>query len=230
MNFDEAYCKLEQAGKEQNRKIYQRHGAKEPLFGVSFKQLGELRKKIKIDHQLALQLWASQNCDARILALMVADPQKMTLKLSEQWLSDIDYYMQSNYLGGLVAKTPFGWEAFKKWSQSEKEYFKHCGYDVLSTMLKHGYSLGTEELSSIMARIEKEIHHSSNRAKNAMNITLISIGVYCKHMRSEAVKTAKRIGKVEVDHRDTSCKTFDAVAYIYKAVAHHEKRASGSIK
>jgi hypothetical protein len=32
------------------------------------------------------------------------------------------------------------------------------------------------------------------------------------------VRTAKKIGKVEVDHGETNCKTPDAVTYIEKAL------------
>jgi hypothetical protein len=36
-------------------------------------------------------------------------------------------------------------------------------------------------------------------------------------LRKKATDVAKRIGKVDVDHGDTSCKTPDAVEYIEKA-------------
>ena len=35
---------------------------------------------------------------------------------------------------------------------------------------------------------------------------------------------AKRIGKVEVDHGETGCKTQDAVTYIQKAKAHRARK------
>ena len=53
-----------------------------------------------------------------------------------------------------------------------------------------------------------------------MNGALISIGVYKPSCRTEAIDAAKRIGKVEVDHGETSCKTPDASAYIDKSAKH----------
>ncbi|HBY07660.1 MAG TPA: DNA alkylation repair protein, partial [Chloroflexi bacterium] len=72
MNFDETMQALETMGTAQNRKIYARHGVGENMFGVSVANLKTLKKQIKKDHTLALQLWSSGNHDARYLATMIA--------------------------------------------------------------------------------------------------------------------------------------------------------------
>ena len=77
-----------------------------------------------------------------------------------------------------------------------------------------------------MPRIVKEIHRSPNRARHAMNMALVSIGLYRPGLEKKAIAAARSIGKVEVDHGETSCKTPDAVAYIRKVKAHEEKKAA----
>ena len=52
-----------------------------------------------------------------------------------------------------------------------------------------------------------------------MNQTLIAIGVRSPRLEKRARAVAKAIGKVEVDHGDTSCKTPDATAYIERTLA-----------
>jgi len=49
-----------------------------------------------------------------------------------------------------------------------------------------------------------------------MNNALIGIGVFKPALCKKAVAAA-RIGKVEVDHGETNCKTPDAIPYIGKA-------------
>src|SRR5262245_40803377 len=71
MSLAEAMALLEKAGSAQTRKTYARHGAPEPMFGVSFAVLGALRKRIGVDHELARALWESGNFDARNLAVKV---------------------------------------------------------------------------------------------------------------------------------------------------------------
>ena len=80
MTRDEVLAELESLGTEQNRKIYARHGATGAMYGVSYANLYKLQKRIKTDHALADQLWATGNHDARILATLVADPAAFTAK------------------------------------------------------------------------------------------------------------------------------------------------------
>ena len=79
-------------------------------------------------------------------------------------------------------------------------------------------SLPTSERFSfaakVLATIEKLIHRSPNWARSAMNGALISIGVFKPALRKKSIEAAQRIGKVEVDHGETTCITPDAVPYV----------------
>lgn len=129
MNTEEVLATLEKLGKPQTAAIYRRHGSGEQVFGVLTSEIARLQKRIKINHALAMELWKTGNAEARVLALQVADPEKLT------------------------------------------------------------------------------------RSDGA----LISIGAFKPALRKQAIETARRIGKVEVDHGETNPKTPDAVPYIEKA-------------
>lgn len=49
MQLDDLMAELEQLGTAQNRKIYARHGANDPMFGVSFANLDNPKKRVKVD-------------------------------------------------------------------------------------------------------------------------------------------------------------------------------------
>jgi hypothetical protein len=57
-----------------------------------------------------------------------------------------------------------------------------------------------------------------------MNNALIAIGGRNEALRKQATAAAKRVGKVDVDHGDTACKTPDAVSYIEKMWARKKER------
>ena len=78
MTFKDVMAELKSLGTDQNRMIYERHGANEPMFGVSFAHIRALTRRIRVDQPLADQLWASGNHDARILATQVADPEAIS--------------------------------------------------------------------------------------------------------------------------------------------------------
>ena len=223
MNLKEVMSALKKFGTVQNVKIYKRHGAKNDMFGVSFGNLGLLKKKIKVDHELALELWDTGNMDARTLAIMIADPSLMTSKDLDSWIKDIDYYLLADMFAGLAAKTKFAKTKQSKWSKSKKEHVKQTGYAMLCAMLREPDFLSDSECKDILKTIKKEIHSSPNRAKHSMNMALIAIGIYNPKLTDLAMKTAEKIGKVDVDHGETSCKTPDAIPYIQKTLARKKK-------
>lgn len=218
MNTAEVLATLEKLGKPQTAAIYRRHGSGEHVFGVLTSEIAKLQKKIKVDHALAMELWKTGNAEARILALQVADPEKLTRSDAEGLVQDGPVRFVGPYLSGLLARSPIAAETMRAWMKSPDEFRREMGYAILAVRLRDDPDSITDvDAERVLATIEKEIHRSPNWARYAMNSALISIGVYKPALRKKAVDAARRIGKVDVDHGETNCKTPDAVPYIEKA-------------
>jgi 3-methyladenine DNA glycosylase AlkD len=222
MTLAEAMSELQSLGTEQNRNTYVRHGSGPNVFGVSFANFGKLTKKVKIDHPLALELWASGNFDARLWATMIADPSKVTGKLADEWVKQVDCAPVSDAVSKLVAASPVAEEKAGKWSQSKDEWIGATGWTLIASLAQNK-NLADALFEGYIPVIEREIHTSKNRIRHSMNGALISIGTRGPKLQRAATAAAKRIGKVEVDHGDTGCKTPDAVAYIQKVAARAKK-------
>lgn len=78
MNTEDILTTLAQLGKPQTAVIYRRHGSGERVFGVLTSEIAKLQKRIKRNHPLAMALWETGNAEARILALLVANPEQVT--------------------------------------------------------------------------------------------------------------------------------------------------------
>lgn len=212
-------AELESLGTEQNRKTYARHGIKAPVFGVSYANFGALKKRIKRDHALALALWASGNHDARILALMIADPQQADAAALETWVRDLDNYVLSDALAGYVSDSPLAREKLEAWTQSDAEWIGATGWNVLANIAMKDQALPDSYFEPFLDRIERDLHTAPNRTRHSMNGALIAIGTRSDALEARAVGAAKRIGKVIVDHGATGCKTPDAIPYMAKVKA-----------
>ncbi|HYX26748.1 MAG TPA: DNA alkylation repair protein [Thermoanaerobaculia bacterium] len=224
MNLQEALDTLKSHGKEQTRKTYRRHGAGEDVYGVSSADLKSLQKKIKKDHDLARSLWSTGNHEARILATMVADPKKLDGATLDAWAADLDNYIEVGYLAGLAAQSPAAREVMERWLESDGEWIASAGWTVLSHLASNG-GLSDAESEAALARIERDLHGSRNRVRHQMNGALIAIGGSRPALQEKALAAARRIGKVEVDHGDTGCKTPDAVEYIRKMAGRRAAKA-----
>src|SRR5882724_9543815 len=216
MNASDVLKKLKKLGKKKTAEIYRRHGAGGEVWGVSFADLATLKKQIKVDHNIAQSLWKSGVLDAQTLALMIADPAVLTPAEADEWLAQSKGDVLLGYLAQVVARTSFARDKLSTWMQSEDEFTRTAGYTVLSVLLG-AEQIPDEEARRHLNAIEAMIRTSPNRARHAMNGALIAVGVYKPDLRKEAIAAARRIGKVEVDHGETSCKTPDAEEYIKKS-------------
>ena len=215
---------LKNLGTEQTRKTYLRHGASEPLFGVKFGDLRPLAKKIGTDQPLANELWETGNSDAMTLALLIADQNSIKSGQFDKWLKTASYYLLVDMIADLAAKSPYASSKWKKWSVSKREKPLAAAYGLLSSWLvQDSDSVPIAYVDAALNSIETSIHDQPNRARHMMNQALIAIGIYLPEKRKLALKIADSIGKVDVDHGDTSCKTQDARKYIEKSVARRKK-------
>jgi 3-methyladenine DNA glycosylase AlkD len=218
MEYEGIMKELKKMGTAQNRKIYKRHGSGDNLFGVSFGNLRKMGKRIKTNHELAKKLWSTKNTDAMTLATMIADPAKMKKSDLEMWVKDIDYYVLSDeFAKSLVAKSPYAEELMEKWINSKREYVGRTGWTILALKaMDKDFDYTNSYFKDYLQRIKRDIHGSKNRTKQAMNSTLISIGIRNKGLREVSLEIADKIGKVDVDVGETYCKIPNARQYIEK--------------
>lgn len=216
MSFEEVMAELESHGTAQNRKVYRRHGVRSELFGVSFANLRAMAKRIRTDHTLARALWETGNYDARLLATMVAEPAEMKSSELDTWMRGIgDYPTADVFVAEVVKKTPYAEKKMQKWRKAKRELTAEAGWQLVSHFAVDG-TYEPAQLEPFIADIEAGIDKAPNRARHAMNNALIAIGGVNDGLARKAKAAAKRIGKVDVDHGETSCKTPDAIPYIDK--------------
>lgn len=227
MKLDQVMKELRAAGTAQNRKIYARHGVTSDMFGVSYANLKKLAGKIKTDQEIALGLWDTENHDARVLATMVADPQALNKKILESWIKGVDCYVLGDALSGVAAKSPAALPLMKKWMAARKEWVGQVGWNMLCHAANCDDSMEDDEFAAYIPLIEASIHQAKNRVRYAMNGALIAIGMRSPALGQAAIAAAERIGPVDVDHGETSCKTPDAASYIKQASQRRKKAVAG---
>lgn len=222
MTLDDVMAELEAKGSAQTKKTHLRHGANEPLFGVKVGDLKSIVKKVKKDHELALQLYDTGNSDAMYLAALISEPEKMTKAQLNKWVKAAYWHMISCYtVAWAAAESRFGRELALEWIDSKKEQIAAAGWSTYSGVLalNPDEELDHDEIVSLLERIEAGIHTAPNRVKYCMNNFIISVGTYLPTLTAKAKVTAKSIGEVTVDMGDTDCQVPDATSYIDKVIS-----------
>jgi hypothetical protein len=219
MNTQEILRQIETFGDAKIKKILMTHGAREPLSGVRVADLKRIQKQVKVDHQLALELFETGHYDAMYLAGLIADDMRMTRKDLERWSRKAYAGISEYTLPWVAAQGRFGWEMGLAWIGSKKETVAATGWMTLSCVvaLTPDDSLDMKALKSLLVRVSKEIHKAPNRVRAAMNTFMIAVGCYVLPLSGQAVDTARAIGDVSVDVGGTACKIPYAPDYIGRA-------------
>jgi 3-methyladenine DNA glycosylase AlkD len=216
MSLDDVMRALEKAGSAQTKKIYARHGATEPMFGVRFGTLKVLLDRIGVDQKLALALWKTKNQDARNLAMKIADPARIRPADLDRWAKENAMRICGMYIASLAAESPHGAAKVREWLASSDEGLRASGWTLVAQLANLDEKTPDKWFAERLAQIEKTIHASPSVERGAMNAAVIAIGGRNAALRKLATVAAKRIGPVMVDHGDTACKTPEAAASIAK--------------
>jgi len=214
-SHEQVMAELEANGSEQTRKTLRRHGVTGDQFGVNYSFMKPFAKKIKVNHELAKSLWATGNHDAQVLAGMIADPQQADDALLDSWANDLYNYALGDAVTSFTARTALARKKAEEWMKSESEWITMVGWHVLGDMAMNNQDLSDDYYLPYLDIIERDLHSARNRTRYGMNNALIAIGSR-PTLRARAIEVAKNLGKVIVDHGDTSCKTPDAATYIQK--------------
>jgi hypothetical protein len=106
-----------------NEAVYKRNaknGAGKDQYGV---QLGDIRKlaaKIKANHELGLALWKTENLDARLLAILLLNPKKLSATELERMVRSAAFPWLADWLNSYVVKQHPDKEALReKWMKAK---------------------------------------------------------------------------------------------------------------
>lgn len=220
MDFETVMQELEALSKERMKKIYMSNGAHEPLFGVTTGEMKPIAKKIKIDQQLAEDLYATGNYDAMYFAGIIADPKGMTAEDYDRWLDSAYFYMISDYVVAVtLSESDIAQEVADKWIASGEELRMSAGWSCYCWLLgsRKDEEFSESKLSEMLDLVKGTIHDAPERTKSAMNNFIETVGVSYKPLTEKALETAKQVGTVEMKREGKKNSFLNATAAIEKA-------------
>ncbi|MBC8107920.1 MAG: DNA alkylation repair protein [Anaerolineae bacterium] len=202
MTAETIVAELKKLGTAQTKKTWMNHGAKEPCLGVKIEDMKKIQKRVKMDYQLALDLYDTGIADAMYLAGLIADDAKMTRKDLQKWVEGANSPWVAEYAVPWVASSsPHGREIALKWMKSKDETIAAAGWQTYSSLvaITEDADLDLGEIKSLLGSVAKSIHQQPDRVKYVMNSFVIAVACYVKPLHKLAVDTAHSIGKVTID-------------------------------
>lgn len=167
-------------------------------IGVSVYEIRRIAKKIGKNHKLALELWKTNIHEARVLASMVDEPEKVTEKQMEKWVGDFKSWdLCDQVCLNLFDKTPFAYKKVNEWSKREEEFVKRTAFALIAVIAFHDKEADDKKIMKFFPIIVREATDERNFVRKAVNWALRQIGKRNKSLNKEAIKVAKRIEKID---------------------------------
>lgn len=212
MTLKETLAKLESLGDEKRRA----HNAKPwpgnpkgapklKQFGVAMGDLRALAKKIKTNHELALELWKTSNIDAQLLAILLMKPKELSAKQLDKMVREARFAWVADWFNAYIVKEqpPADKETLRqKWMEDEDGWAARAGWNLTASRInKGGKEVEGLDLPGLLDRIEAEMPDASPETQWTMNGVLAAIGINSVKLRKRALAIGEKLGI----YRDYPC-------------------------
>lgn len=196
---EEIIKKLKKLSSPKNVKGMARFGIKpNKALGISIPNLRKLAKEIGKNHKLALLLWRSGVHEARILAGLIDEVDKVTEKQMDSWIKDFDSWDVCDLVcANLFDKTPFAFKKAIEWTKRKREFEKRAGFALMACLAWHDKKAGDNKFLKFFPAIKRESVDERNYVKKAVNWALRQIGKRNRNLNKEAIKIALLIQNKE---------------------------------
>ncbi len=171
------------------REVNERHGDD---HGVNLSRLRDLAKRLKTQHQLARELWATGDSAARLLALLICRPRAFERDELDAMLREARTPKVHDWLVSYVVKPGPHAEALRvAWFDDPDPVVASAGW-ALTTVRVEKNPDGLD-LSGLLDVIEAEMQAAPERLQWAMNHCLAQIGISHPGLRARAIDIGERL-------------------------------------
>ncbi|WP_281927013.1 DNA alkylation repair protein [Roseibium album] len=201
---------LEQSGSEENRAGMARFGIDMTrAFGVPMSVLRPFARTIHKSNDLALDLWASEIHEARLLAILITPPKEMTDELARSWLDDTHSWDLCDQLTNVLARRTDSGKLVSELTSDTREFVRRAGFALIAWRAVHAKSSPDSEFLGYLDLIRKMSTDDRNFVWKAVHWALRQIGKRSIELHGPALalgedlaassdKTARKVGRETV--------------------------------
>ncbi|MET7997402.1 DNA alkylation repair protein [Amycolatopsis sp. NPDC005232] len=202
-----------------SRAVNEKHGDD---HGVNLGKLRALAKRLKTRHELAVELWATGDSAARLVAVLICRPKLFELVELDAMLRGARTPKVHDWLVGYVVKrSPHVEELRVAWFGDSDSVVASAGW-ALTTDLVAKAPDGLD-LGGLLDVIEGEMKDAPERLQWAMNHCLAEIGIEHPGYRGRAVGIGERLGVLKDYPTPANCTSPYSPIWIAEMVSRKAK-------
>jgi 3-methyladenine DNA glycosylase AlkD len=163
-------------------------------YGWSTPALKEVARQIGKDHDLAQRLWASGSLEARALAGLIDEKEKVTEQQMEDWARDFDSWaVCDGTCLNLFRYTPFAYKKCREWSDRQEEFVKRAAFALMACLAVSDKAANDRVFLGLLPLIKRQAGDGRNYVRKAVNWALRQIGKRNQRLNRAAIEAAQDI-------------------------------------
>lgn len=200
------------------RAVNERHGDD---HGVNLGKLRALAKRLRTQQDLALDLWATDDTAARLLAILICRPKAFEREELDAMLREARAPKVHDWLVNyVVKKSPHAEELRLAWTEDPDPVVASAGWALTTERVaKKPEGL---DLAGLLDTVEAEMKDAPDRLQWAMNHCLAQIGIQHPEHRARAIAVGERLGVLRDYPTPPNCTSPYAPAWIAEMVRRQE--------
>jgi len=163
-------------------------------LGVSMPGIRAVARSVGPRHALAQRLWATEIHEARILASMVDEPDRVTPPQMDRWARNFTSWdVCDQVCSNLFVRTPHAYAKATEWSSSRAEFVKRAAFSLMASLAVHDKDADDDAFGVFLPLIVEGANDERNFVKKSVNWALRQIGKRDRRLNASAIATAEEI-------------------------------------
>lgn len=163
-------------------------------LGVPMPVLRALARRAGRNHALARELWDSGIHEARILATLVDELERVTPRQMDRWARAFDSWdVCDQACQNLFRYTPCAFEKAAEWARAKPEFVRRAGFALMAGLAVKAKDAPDARFEAFLPLIAEAAGDSRNLVKKAVNWALRQIGKRNPRLRRQAIRAAEEI-------------------------------------
>lgn len=189
VGVDEVRAELAALEDPRIRAVNERHGDD---HGVNLTQLRAVAKRLRTQHGLALELWATGDTAARLVAILVCRPKDLSAAELDAMLRDARVPKVRDWLVGyVVKKSPHVEQLRTAWFDDPDPAVAGSGWALTSDRVAKAPD--GLDLTGLLDLVEAHMKDAPANLQWAMNECLATIGIHHPALRARSLAIGERL-------------------------------------
>jgi 3-methyladenine DNA glycosylase AlkD len=148
----------------------------EHALGVSVPDIRRIARHAGHDQPLADALWATGIHEARTVAALVADPDRLTVTRMRAWAGDIDSWDLGDMVADTFAGTRHVDRLIEEWSHARHGFTKRCAFAMIARLAVSDRARPDADFVAWLPLIRTAAEDDRNEVKKAVSWALRQMG------------------------------------------------------